>query len=85
MVWDGKEASMMRNVKSLARFVFAPAWRPSCGGILAWGKMGEGFPLATEVFSPRDLLELIERSIFAGSHAFPQASKHKNDLIPCLS
>ena len=56
---------------------------------LSWnrlpGKFGQGFPLAREFWDPRSQLELIELSIFAGSTAFPELQKHKNDLIPCLS
>ena len=83
MVLDGIEASMMKNVESIARFVFGVM--SGSAGIGFVGKCGEGFRLAREFWDPRGQLELIELSIFAGSTAFPGLQIHKNDLIPCLS
>ena len=83
MVLDGKEASMMEKCRIDRSFRFWRHVRLSWNRLV--GKCGEGFLLAREFWDPRGQLELIELSIFVGSTVFPQAWKHKNDLIPCLS
>ena len=49
------------------------------------GKFGERFLATREFWYLREHFGLVELSIFAGLNVFPQALKHKNDLILCLS
>ena len=49
------------------------------------GKFGERFLATREFWYLREHFRLVELSIFAGLNVFPQALKHKNDLILCLS
>ena len=50
-----------------------------------WGKLGERFLTSRECWYRREHFRLVELSIFAGLNVFPQALKHKNDLILRLS